>query len=192
MASVNDRWHKSRPKPGELLCVDHELVPSVEHGKGDRWQVRWLDGGHSGSRNFPDRDAAEWHLEHIDGSWCLVPRCGGIAVTEPPVLLCGPHLDAAVRQAPRKRRPAHESLVYFVRNGNRIKIGHTSNLKVRLTQMSAPAGSVVLTFPGGLPEEKRLHYVFATARVGRSEWFEATPEIEEYIAGRLAADAEAA
>lgn len=41
--AVSDRWHKSRPAPGEALCREHKLVPSAAHGKGERWQVRYRD-----------------------------------------------------------------------------------------------------------------------------------------------------
>lgn len=184
MANVADRWHKSYPKPGEPVCAEHGEVPAREHMDGHQWQVRWKDGGRAQSRNFRDQAEAKRYLAHLDSSRCLVPDCKGLAATDPPVLLCEPHRDLVISQAPRKRRPAHEPLVYFVRNGNRVKIGWTSNLKVRLTQMSAPAGSVVLTFPGERKDEKALHYRFAAARIGRSEWFEATAEIEEYIASR--------
>jgi integrase len=41
--SVSDRWHKSRPRPGEQVCREHKMVPAAGHGVGDRWQVRWRD-----------------------------------------------------------------------------------------------------------------------------------------------------
>ena len=42
--SVYDRWHKSRPAPGEKRCRCRPAkVPTAEHGKGMRWQVRWRD-----------------------------------------------------------------------------------------------------------------------------------------------------
>ena len=51
--TVYDRWHKSRSRPGEEKCGDHRKVPTADHGKGDRWQVRWRDaGGKQCKRNF--------------------------------------------------------------------------------------------------------------------------------------------
>jgi len=41
--SVSDRWHKSRPQPGEPTCSEHKKVPTADHGEGDQWQVRWRD-----------------------------------------------------------------------------------------------------------------------------------------------------
>src|SRR5262245_42536974 len=51
--TVYDRWHKSRPRPGEPVCREHKMVPAAGHGTGDRWQVRWRDdGGIQRKRNF--------------------------------------------------------------------------------------------------------------------------------------------
>jgi hypothetical protein len=40
MAEPYDRWHKAKPKPGEPVCREHNLVPSAGHGRGKRWQAR--------------------------------------------------------------------------------------------------------------------------------------------------------
>lgn len=53
--SVTDRWHKSRPKAGELTCKEHDQVPTTSHGKGERWQVRW-DEWKDGRRHQPRRN----------------------------------------------------------------------------------------------------------------------------------------
>jgi integrase len=51
--TVYDRWHKSRPGPGEPECREHKAVPTADHGTGDRWQVRWRDDdGKQLKRNF--------------------------------------------------------------------------------------------------------------------------------------------
>src|ERR1022692_2463900 len=56
-----DRWHKTHPKPGEPVCREHKLVPTVEHGQGNRWAARWRDqDGVQQKQNFArmaDRDA---------------------------------------------------------------------------------------------------------------------------------------
>lgn len=67
--SVADRWHKSRPAPGERKCPEHKKVPSAIHGQGDRWQVRWRDEtGKQCKRNFPLRqgDDPEKHADAFD------------------------------------------------------------------------------------------------------------------------------
>lgn len=58
--TVYDRWHKSRPLSGEATCPEHRKVPTVDHGIGDRWQVRWRDEqGEQRKRNFTKRAAAD-------------------------------------------------------------------------------------------------------------------------------------
>ena len=59
--SVYDRWHSAKPRKdanGDPLpkCREHKQYPSVDHGKGDRWQVRWRDeAGSQCKRNFPKK-----------------------------------------------------------------------------------------------------------------------------------------
>jgi integrase len=56
--TVYDRWHKVHPGPAGELCREHSrgstrLYLSADHGKGDRWQVRWRDqNGIQRKRNF--------------------------------------------------------------------------------------------------------------------------------------------
>ncbi|MET7459066.1 site-specific integrase [Nonomuraea sp. NPDC005501] len=58
--TVYDRWHKSRPRPGDAKCAEHNRVPSSDHGKGERWQVRWRDDhGEQRKKNFDKRAAAD-------------------------------------------------------------------------------------------------------------------------------------
>lgn len=184
MAGVYDRWHKSRPAPGEPVCADHKAVPSADHGQGRRWQARWRDGGRQLCQNFARRADAERFIAQLGGVFCLVPRCGHSAATEPPVLLCRDHVDMLLQQLKRQRPSVHDPLVYFIRNGTRIKIGWTTNLKARLTSLSLPPDAVALTVTGGPQTEEAMHKRFAKARVGRSEWFEAVPELEAFIAAQ--------
>src|SRR4051794_10122363 len=59
--AVADRWHTRRPRTGPdgepvPRCREHKLYPSVDHGQGDRWQVRWRDeNGKQCKRNFPKK-----------------------------------------------------------------------------------------------------------------------------------------
>lgn len=51
--SVYDRWHKSRPAPGETACRDHDKVPTAAHGSGRQWQSRGRnENGVQWKRNF--------------------------------------------------------------------------------------------------------------------------------------------
>ena len=188
MAHIRDTWHKTRTLPGEPRCAEHGMVPSGRHGTGRRWQARWLDGGRGRKENFARRADAERRLERLGAAWCLVPHCRHSAVTEPPVLLCGDHRDLLIQQCTRRRPQVHDSVVYFIRNGSRIKIGWTTNLKARLSSLALPPSAVELQIDGGPEEEAIMHRRFAKARVGRTEWFEAIPELEEFIVCRLAAE----
>jgi integrase len=72
MASVYDRWHLSRPKKGAEPCTEHSsktrtLVPSADHGKGKRWQVRWRDAaGEQQKENFAKRSQADTRAATIE------------------------------------------------------------------------------------------------------------------------------
>jgi integrase len=63
--SIYDQWHKARPAPGDEQCREHgkgktKFYPTVSHGKGDRWQVRWRDeNGKQRKRNFAYRDGPD-------------------------------------------------------------------------------------------------------------------------------------
>jgi integrase len=60
--SIYDRWHKRHPGPADEPCREHsrgrtKLYPAAQHGKGDRWQVRWRDeNGRQCKRNFAKRE----------------------------------------------------------------------------------------------------------------------------------------
>ncbi|MFJ8269466.1 tyrosine-type recombinase/integrase [Streptomyces sp. NPDC094154] len=72
MASVYDRWHLSRPEKGAEPCAEHSgktrtLVPSADHGKGKRWQVRWRDAaGEQQKENFAKRSQADTRAATIE------------------------------------------------------------------------------------------------------------------------------
>lgn len=72
MAEVYDRWHLSRPPKGAEPCTEHSsktrtLVPSKDHGKGKRWQVRWRDAaGQQKKENFAKRSQADTRAATIE------------------------------------------------------------------------------------------------------------------------------
>ncbi|WP_183068931.1 tyrosine recombinase XerC [Streptomyces sp. gCLA4] len=68
--SVFDRWHKARPAPGEKTCTHQEkgrrLVPSADHGKGRRWQVRYRDpAGEQRRPAFETKGEADEHRDAV-------------------------------------------------------------------------------------------------------------------------------
>ena len=183
MAFIRDFWHNTQVGPDEPRCAEHGKVPTPRHGRGKRWAVHWQDGSRHLRRGFAKRTDAEWFLAHLSSAWCLVYRCGSSAVTEAPVLLCADHRDLLIQQVTRKKPNVHESVVYFIRNGSRVKIGWTTNLRTRLSSLSLPPSAVATLIPGGPAEEKMLHKRFCRTRVKGTEWFEDSSAIKAYIAG---------
>lgn len=73
------------------------------------------------------------------------------------------------------------SQVYFIRWGDRIKIGRSVDPTARARSISLPSSSVLMTVPGGVAEERRLHVKFKKLRIRYTEWFAASPELLIYI-----------
>ena len=86
MGYVADRWHKSRPKPGEPECGEHKgKVASSVHGKGRRWQARY-DGPDGLERTSlwatkveAEREIVKQEGAKLTGSW-LDPKAGRVTV----------------------------------------------------------------------------------------------------------------
>lgn len=82
--AVSDRWHKKRPKPDEEACKEHGLVPSAEHGMGDRWAVRYRDeNGRQCSKNFRYKNGKDpnIHAEAFDAKLKTTPDAGEVVST---------------------------------------------------------------------------------------------------------------
>lgn len=69
-------------------------------------------------------------------------------------------------------------LVYFLRFGDRIKIGFTTNLAERLKAI--PHDELLHTEAGTMREEKRCHAAFGHLRE-TGEWFRAEPDLLAFI-----------
>lgn len=81
--------------------------------------------------------------------------------------------------------PPKTSSVYFVRSGDRVKIGtsHKPKQRIRDLQIANPDGLEVLhTMPGTFAEERQLHKQFAAHRL-HGEWFHYSDEIRAYVEG---------
>lgn len=199
MARVNDLWTSERvvrDEAGNAILGPNgravkKKVKTSRHPdnggnrKAKRWQAVWRDasGGEKTKTFLRYSDAEQYGIEMESEALalCLVPRCQRHSATEPPVLLCEDHRDLAVAQATKRRPHVHEPLVYFVRNGSRIKIGWTTNIKGRMTALALPMSAVELTIPGGPAEEDMMHSRFHASRISRTEWFESTEELEDFI-----------
>lgn len=81
-------------------------------------------------------------------------------------------------------RQVHAPVVYFVRNGNRVKIGTTTNLQPRIARLSLSLRDVALVVPGGYEIEALYHQRFEQYRCSGSplrEWFEVRGELREFL-----------
>lgn len=76
----------------------------------------------------------------------------------------------------------HAPLVYFIRNGNRIKIGTSTELKRRIRTLALRAENVALLHDGDRRLERQLHHQFADLRIGDTEWFALEAPLTDYIA----------
>lgn len=87
----------------------------------------------------------------------------------------------AQRSGRKKRRP---DFVYFIKDGDRVKIGHSVHPTVRMKNLTTHKKLELLgVMPGGREREKQLHAKFAEHLVkGTREWFMLVPEIVKYIA----------
>lgn len=76
----------------------------------------------------------------------------------------------------------HAPLVYFIRNGNRVKIGTSTEVKRRIRTLALRAENVVLLLNGGQALERSLHKQFADLRIGNTEWFAYDGALIDFIA----------
>lgn len=74
------------------------------------------------------------------------------------------------------------AVVYYLRFGDRVKIGTTTNLKTRM--QSIPYDELLGTEPGSYDIERERHQQFRAARIyANREWFNLTEELHQHIAG---------
>jgi hypothetical protein len=75
--------------------------------------------------------------------------------------------------------PPRQGHVYFIRFGQRVKIGFTTNWRRRLSAL--PYDEILALMPGTMLDEKRCHAAFAHLRdVG--EWFRVAPDLLAFVA----------
>lgn len=79
---------------------------------------------------------------------------------------------------------AHAPVVYFIRNGERVKIGTSQNLRRRVEALCLRTEDVLLVLHGDQRYEREMHVRFASVRIGNTEWFERSGELAEFIATR--------
>ena len=70
-------------------------------------------------------------------------------------------------------------VVYYIRFDDRMKIGTSSNLRQRMSQLWHH--ELVALERGGRAREHARHVQFAQWRLGTSEWFEISPELTVHV-----------
>jgi hypothetical protein len=75
----------------------------------------------------------------------------------------------------------HAPVVYFLRNGTRVKIGTTRNLRSRIARLALRPDNVMRVEHGAQDYEQSLHARFNDHRVGNTEWFELRGELADYL-----------
>jgi hypothetical protein len=76
----------------------------------------------------------------------------------------------------------HAPVVYFVTNGDRVKIGTTTHLRARIRRLCLRVEDIALVLHGTDEFERSLHERFTAHRVGNTEWFELTGQLAAFVA----------
>jgi hypothetical protein len=76
----------------------------------------------------------------------------------------------------------HAPIVYFIQNGNRVKIGTSTNLRKRVAALSLSTRSIVLVLHGDAAYERKLHARFAAYRTPGTEWFDYAEPLVNFVA----------
>ncbi|MGW3735174.1 GIY-YIG nuclease family protein [Streptomyces sp. NPDC005148] len=117
----------------------------------------------------------------------MLNRAAGRGDGVPQLPLTDEQADAVrkARPVPSELGGQHAPRVYFIEHGNRVKIGYTTNLRKRLSDLSLRVSNVRIVLQGGFALERALHVHFAALRVEDTEWFRNAPAIREYVTDRL-------
>ena len=95
-----------------------------------------------------------------------------------------PSAERQRRSRERRAEIVPGQFVYFVRLGERVKIGQSANLTHRIAQLKTEHRTepeLIGTLPGGVEEEQEFHKRFAGQRIGRSELFSIAGELAEFL-----------
>lgn len=90
-------------------------------------------------------------------------------------------IDAAIAAQKAQRALAPSGYVYFIENGDRIKIGHSVDPGERAKALSLRESNVLAVIAGSTKLEHNLHKRFAEYRLGDTEWFTDHPALREFI-----------
>ncbi|HWR84662.1 MAG TPA: GIY-YIG nuclease family protein [Rhodoglobus sp.] len=131
--------------------------------------------------------------DHLEQAHAVVERDrGGVDVLPSPCPACASRLGVhypsgwlcavcewRYGEAPAESTPPRVDVVYYLRHGDRIKIGTTANPR---TRFAALTWEELLGFErGDRTVERRRHEQFAELRFPGSEWFRAEPPLIEHV-----------
>lgn len=103
----------------------------------------------------------------------------GYTLTDAPAQAAMPAEPPAVQWAIPQGK--HAPLVYFIRNGNRMKIGTTTELKRRIRTLALREANVALLVNGDQRRERAYHKQFTEHRIGNTEWFAYEGTLADYV-----------
>lgn len=89
--------------------------------------------------------------------------------------------EADVRRARARVVERAEGVVYYIRVGDQVKIGTTTNLRERMIALRVDGSDLLATEPGGYDVERRRHHEFADERYGRRENFALSDRLAAHI-----------
>jgi pimeloyl-ACP methyl ester carboxylesterase len=107
----------------------------------------------------------------------------GYTLTEPAPPASKPAAPPAVKWTVPKDK--HAPFVYFIRNGNRMKIGTTTDLKRRIRTLALREENIALLVNGDHRREREYHKQFAALRVGNTEWFAHEGALADYVQAQV-------
>ncbi|MFD9192964.1 GIY-YIG nuclease family protein [Streptomyces phaeochromogenes] len=76
----------------------------------------------------------------------------------------------------------HAPVVYFLRNGERVKIGTSTNLRQRILALALRRQDLLLVVEGDHETERAFHDQFAKQRVAFTEWFHLAGGLARWLA----------
>jgi hypothetical protein len=126
---------------------------------------------------------------HIMWSCMTLSQTYGLDLADPVIVRAGiragrerhQNLIQVKREADEQERVrARSSVVYYMRIGNRVKIGYTTDLATRLADIGPE--ELLVTEPGGREVERERHNQFAALRSHR-EWFRWEEPLVSHVCG---------
>jgi hypothetical protein len=169
-------WNKAGSRCTNIVTVNAAESVALCLAHQAEWRTQWFPEESKGQRYnrlgiICDCDYAKMD-ESQDLPWYIAMRMRADgASTE--------DIDRAVYEAWLRRR-VHAPVVYYVRIGQHIKIGTSTNLKKRLA--AYPLGELLATEPGSYDIESQRLSQFAHLLAHRREYFTPATDLLEHIA----------